>query len=68
MYRDMLMDYADAKGWRMYIRGTQWHEDNFGTYYHIDSTMAGLYLSIQFPFLVDLQDIVNELNGTRDSN
>lgn len=67
LYRNMLFDFATAKGWRMYISGSQWHEDNFGTYYHIDSTMAGLYLSIQFPFLVDLQDIVNELNGTRDS-
>ncbi|MCA9142162.1 MAG: hypothetical protein KDB05_05225 [Planctomycetales bacterium] len=68
VYRSMLMDFASAKGWSTYIIGSQWHEDNFGTYYHIDSIAAGLYLSIQFPFLVDLQDIVNELNGTRDSN
>ena len=65
MYQQMLLDYASVRGWRTWIVGSQWHEDNFGTYWYVDSTVSGVFGATQWPFILDAQDLVNELNSLR---
>ena len=65
MYKGMLMSYVRSQGWSSLIKGSDYHEQQFGTYYYID-TSANPLQTADWPW-IDLSDIVAELNRLRES-
>lgn len=64
MYKNMLMTYVRSQGWSSLIQGSDYHEQQFGTYYYI-STSANPFQTADWPWWIDLSDLVAELNRVR---
>ncbi len=64
MYKNMLMTYVRSQGLSSLIQGSDYHEQQFGTYYYI-STSANPFQTADWPWWIDLSDLVAELNRVR---